>query len=203
MSWEWDFGDGSTSTERNPVHTYAARGNYAVTLTVTDSQGLSGTVIETVQVLPPPPVLEIDRVTRIRERFEFRVNLVWSGAEGDLVELHRNFNIVDLPDNDGAHRDKFRSLQTSFRWFVCELGIDQCSNEVVLDVGGPNSLEATVTTENRRAEDSGEGADPRRVGRQHPRASFERQLSLARGSCNSSLRVSRLESRHSERRQGP
>jgi PKD repeat protein len=147
VSWEWDFGDGGTSTERNPFHTYAVRGDYTVTLTVTDSQGLSGTVSETVQVLPPPPVLEIDRVTRIRERFEFRVDLVWSGAEGDLVELHRNFNIVDLPDNDGAHRDRFRSLQTSFRWFVCELGIDQCSNEVVLDVGGPNSFEATVTTE--------------------------------------------------------
>ena len=25
-SWTWDFGDGTTSTERNPVHTYAAAG---------------------------------------------------------------------------------------------------------------------------------------------------------------------------------
>jgi hypothetical protein len=147
VSWEWDFGDGSTSTERNPVHTYAVRGDYTVTLTVTDNLGRSDTTTRVVSALPPPPVLEIDRVTRIRERFEFRVDLVWSGAEGDLVELHRNFNIVDLPDNDGAHRDRFRSLQTSFSWFLCELGIDHCSNQVSLDVGGPNSLEATVTIE--------------------------------------------------------
>ena len=31
----WDFGDGSFSTEENPVHTYASVGNYVVTLTVT------------------------------------------------------------------------------------------------------------------------------------------------------------------------
>jgi chitodextrinase len=32
--WEWDFGDGSTSTEQNPTHTFAAEGNYLVTLAV-------------------------------------------------------------------------------------------------------------------------------------------------------------------------
>ena len=38
-SWSWNFGDGSTSTERNPKHTYTDPGVYAVTLTVTDSDG--------------------------------------------------------------------------------------------------------------------------------------------------------------------
>jgi PKD repeat protein len=33
-SWHWDFGDGETSIERNPVHTYAAPGTYSVTLSV-------------------------------------------------------------------------------------------------------------------------------------------------------------------------
>lgn len=33
-SWAWDFGDGSTSTEQNPVHTYAGNGPYTITLTV-------------------------------------------------------------------------------------------------------------------------------------------------------------------------
>ena len=35
----WDFGDGGTSTEVNPSHTYTTAGAYDVTLTVTDSQG--------------------------------------------------------------------------------------------------------------------------------------------------------------------
>ena len=35
--WSWDFGDGNTSTEQNPIHTYNAAGQYEVILTVTDS----------------------------------------------------------------------------------------------------------------------------------------------------------------------
>ncbi|WP_281085411.1 PKD domain-containing protein, partial [Methanosarcina acetivorans] len=38
-SWLWDFGDGSTSTEKNPAHTYTADGNYSVKLTVTNASG--------------------------------------------------------------------------------------------------------------------------------------------------------------------
>jgi PKD repeat protein len=35
----WDFGDGATSTERNPMHLYAAPGKFVVTLTATDDNG--------------------------------------------------------------------------------------------------------------------------------------------------------------------
>jgi parallel beta-helix repeat protein len=38
-SWNWDFGDGSTSTDQNPIHTYVAEGSYTVTLTATGPGG--------------------------------------------------------------------------------------------------------------------------------------------------------------------
>ncbi|MDX9846597.1 MAG: PKD domain-containing protein [Tenuifilaceae bacterium] len=38
-SYSWDFGDGNTSTEENPVHTYAADGKYTVVLTGTGATG--------------------------------------------------------------------------------------------------------------------------------------------------------------------
>ena len=38
-SWDWDFGDGTTSTLQNPFHLYAVSGNYSVTLKVTNSGG--------------------------------------------------------------------------------------------------------------------------------------------------------------------
>jgi len=37
-SWHWGFGDGETSDEQNPVHTYDNPGNYTITLTVTDDE---------------------------------------------------------------------------------------------------------------------------------------------------------------------
>jgi PKD repeat protein len=56
VSWNWDFGDGNTSTEQNPSHTYAAEGTYTVSLTVTDSGGLSDTTGKNVTVTDCPTV---------------------------------------------------------------------------------------------------------------------------------------------------
>ncbi len=38
-SYSWDFGDGMTSNEENPVYTYAADGNYTVVLTASNANG--------------------------------------------------------------------------------------------------------------------------------------------------------------------
>jgi hypothetical protein len=47
LSFAWQFGDGGTSTAKQGTHTYAADGNYTVSLTVTDSKGLSSTAVTT------------------------------------------------------------------------------------------------------------------------------------------------------------
>ena len=41
--WEWDFGDGDTAKDQNPVHTYGVSGTYSVSLTVTTSSGRTTT----------------------------------------------------------------------------------------------------------------------------------------------------------------
>ncbi|MDQ0698872.1 PQQ-dependent sugar dehydrogenase [Streptomyces anulatus] len=43
LSYAWDFGDGATSTDPNPSHTYTTAGTFDPTLTVTDPEGLTGT----------------------------------------------------------------------------------------------------------------------------------------------------------------
>ena len=40
--WHWNFGDGSTSNEQNPVHTYSTSGTYYVTLDVSDQYDALG-----------------------------------------------------------------------------------------------------------------------------------------------------------------
>jgi PKD repeat protein len=46
----WDFGDGSTSTDSNPAHRYAADGDYTVRLTVATSDGRTASVTQLVHV---------------------------------------------------------------------------------------------------------------------------------------------------------
>lgn len=43
VSWLWNFGDGATSTDQDPVHIYTNSGSYTVSLTATNSIGLSST----------------------------------------------------------------------------------------------------------------------------------------------------------------
>jgi hypothetical protein len=40
-SWQWDFGDGNTSSEQHPIHTYKEDGHYIVVLTVKGPKGTS------------------------------------------------------------------------------------------------------------------------------------------------------------------
>jgi len=49
-SFLWDFGDGTTSTEEEPVHNYEEEGDYALSLTVSNACG-SDTAIDSLSVL--------------------------------------------------------------------------------------------------------------------------------------------------------
>lgn len=54
VSWAWNFG-AQGSSQKNPVYTYDAEGNYPVSLTVTDGNGKSSTATKTVD--PKAPVV--------------------------------------------------------------------------------------------------------------------------------------------------
>jgi len=56
-SWSWDFGDGQTSTQQNPVHVYDGGGYYAISLTGTDAEGRSEVAKDTIAVAVTPYIL--------------------------------------------------------------------------------------------------------------------------------------------------
>jgi PKD repeat protein len=64
-SWQWDFGDGSTSTDKNPVHRYTTLGSFTVTLTVanTDGQDTTSRGDYIVTTLAPVAEFKADRQT--------------------------------------------------------------------------------------------------------------------------------------------
>ncbi|MDI9319307.1 MAG: DNRLRE domain-containing protein [Phycisphaerales bacterium] len=49
-TWNWDFGDGTTSTAQNPLHTFPGYGPYSVRLIATDSNGCIHTMIKSVNI---------------------------------------------------------------------------------------------------------------------------------------------------------
>jgi PKD repeat protein/Zn-dependent protease len=56
LRYLWNFGDGTTASEQNPTHTYAANGRYTVTLTVINSFGEDSKNIPDFIVIGDPPV---------------------------------------------------------------------------------------------------------------------------------------------------
>ncbi|MCB0856047.1 MAG: PKD domain-containing protein, partial [Bacteroidetes bacterium] len=53
--WQWDFGDGGSSSGPNPIYTYNQPGNYDVTLTVVDNQGCADTLTIPNYIMPTYP----------------------------------------------------------------------------------------------------------------------------------------------------
>lgn len=50
ISYQWDFGDGSTSTDQNPSHSYDSDGRYKITLSITDNDGKTDSFGKQIQI---------------------------------------------------------------------------------------------------------------------------------------------------------
>lgn len=53
-SWSWDFGDGATSTNKDPSHTYTTEGVYDIRLIINQASGCGDTIIKQVNIGSPP-----------------------------------------------------------------------------------------------------------------------------------------------------
>ncbi|MBB2914603.1 glucose/arabinose dehydrogenase/PKD repeat protein [Streptosporangium becharense] len=60
LTYAWDFGDGTTSTDPNPTKTYTTEGEYSATLTVRDPQGNSGTASVVITAGNTAPTVAIE-----------------------------------------------------------------------------------------------------------------------------------------------
>jgi PKD repeat protein len=73
VSYSWDFGDGTGSTEENPSRRYNSQGTYMVTLTAKNKDGASAVVKEIV-IAAEKPLLAINNVT-VANYWKFNVVL--------------------------------------------------------------------------------------------------------------------------------
>lgn len=59
VNWNWNFGDGGTSTLQNPSHTYTSLGNYTVTLVVTSASGCTDSLVKPQFIKIQKPIVNI------------------------------------------------------------------------------------------------------------------------------------------------
>lgn len=95
--WIWDFGDGTTSAEQTPVHTYLSAGAYNVTLTVTDANNKSSYAMTSawIQETNTPPQISPIEAKKIIWKgalwyFNFTVN---DPDGGDVYLTYEIFNL--------------------------------------------------------------------------------------------------------------
>ena len=132
VSWDWNFGDGAISSEQNPVHTFAATGNYEVTLTVTDAEGLNSSETMLISVSSANIEAVVKRAYKSRLG-NLRVDITWEGTSADIVDIFRNGIKIATVDNIGIYRDRERRVTGSqFIYQVCD-ATTACSNELTVN----------------------------------------------------------------------
>jgi len=129
VSHAWDFGDGTTSDEASPTHTFSETGTYDVTLTTTDAEGLAGSTTQTVAVYSNAIEVSVDRA--MLSRFgSLRVDLSFTGTDSSTVSVYRNGEMVWSGNNTGKYRDRARRVDGSvFEYIICD-DADLCSAPV-------------------------------------------------------------------------
>ena len=108
VAWSWDFGDGTVSTERHPVHTYTVPGTYAVVLTVTDDQGQSSQLTRDYTVLEPPTPAFSWTPASVLEGDLVRFADLSTDADGPILAWHWTFHdgsVRTADDPTWSYRD--------------------------------------------------------------------------------------------------
>lgn len=129
--WSWDFGDGSTSTDKNPMHVYATAGSYDVELTVTDSEGQASTTVQTVVVSDVELKLNLERVNKSRLN-TMRVQLSWEEVGAESLSVYRNGELIGTTSDNGRYRDYVRNATlASYDYQLC-VTENVCSNIITV-----------------------------------------------------------------------
>ncbi len=110
MIWDWDFGDGNSSSEQNPVHQYEAEGTYTVTLTTIDSFGCISETQRLIQVFDDYLIIVPNAFTPNGEKNQFFVPKYRGIASMDFYifttwgELIFETSSLESPGWDGTYK---------------------------------------------------------------------------------------------------
>ncbi|TQV88732.1 M20/M25/M40 family metallo-hydrolase [Aliikangiella coralliicola] len=104
QSYAWNFGDGSSSTQQKPTHTYRSAGSYNVTLTVTDNEGATGDANKSVTVSDGGSNAPTARIDASCDKLACQFTGSNSSDDGRIVSYEWNFgDSATSSQTDPAH----------------------------------------------------------------------------------------------------
>lgn len=153
-TYVWDFGDGTTSTDSNPTHSFTALGcgvqSFNVKLTVKDSNGLSNSIIKTVSVQQKPNLRFVNRdlgTTSVFERcgdnnssLSYTINVGNMSASTACITSYN----IDWGDGVTETNVSFPKQHTyaklgSFNMVITAVGSAGCNNSISYIVKNSNN----------------------------------------------------------------
>jgi PKD repeat protein len=107
--WNWSFGDGTTAHAQHPQHSYQDDGIYQVTLTVTNSTGITDAITHNITILNAPPIANFSVIPShptTQEIVSFNtsnssdpdgsiVNWIWSFGDGTVGYEQHPVHVYD------------------------------------------------------------------------------------------------------------
>lgn len=101
VSWTWNFGDGQSSSQQNPVHIYSAGNDYNVSLISKNVKGCTDTAIQDIYIEKFKPFAGNDTIIVSGERINFNATggLFYTWTPGT------NLNATSIPNPTGTYPD--------------------------------------------------------------------------------------------------
>jgi PKD repeat protein len=118
-NWNWDFGDGDSSTTQNPTHNYLSNGNYTVCLIASNLCG-ADTVCSSIMVCPSDPTAQFTHTSAVfnasfTNTSTFAVSSVWNFGDG----------------NSSTGSNPTHSYAVAGTYWVCLTSYDECGDSAV------------------------------------------------------------------------
>jgi gliding motility-associated-like protein len=130
FSYQWDFGDSTTSSELNPTHTYSNSGAYQVTLTVTDLYNNCSDSFNTTITINPAPIVDLGGDTII--------------CNNEALILDATTPNANYEWQNGTNNPTLNATQNG--WYWVDVTVQGCTTRDSIEVTVLNSIVNDIST---------------------------------------------------------